>query len=140
MPLKLEQPRRRQLISLTPLIDVVFILLLFFMLSSSFVAWRTVDTPLAAPSSTPVEASSEQPHAVFELRSNDGFVWFEDQRISLENSRRIRELVSQHLDDLFVLKAHDDVELQTLMRLADQLKLQGADTISIANAFRESKP
>lgn len=31
-------------ISLTPLVDVVFILLVFFMLASSFVEWRSIDT------------------------------------------------------------------------------------------------
>lgn len=35
--------RRRAVISLTPLIDVVFILLVFFMLASSFMEWRTLD-------------------------------------------------------------------------------------------------
>ena len=37
------QGRRRPLISLTPLIDVVFILLVFFMLASSFLDWRSID-------------------------------------------------------------------------------------------------
>lgn len=36
-------PRRRSLITLTPLIDVVFILLVFFMLASSFLDWRAID-------------------------------------------------------------------------------------------------
>ncbi len=42
-----EPPRRRRLVSLTPLIDVVFILLIFFMLASSFVEWQafSVDAP-----------------------------------------------------------------------------------------------
>jgi biopolymer transport protein ExbD len=44
--LDLPAPKRRSVISLTPLIDVVFILLLFFMLASNFsqersVAWAT---------------------------------------------------------------------------------------------------
>lgn len=41
---------RRRVISLTPLIDVVFILLVFFMLASSFTDWRAIrlDTPPAA--------------------------------------------------------------------------------------------
>lgn len=37
------RPARRPLISLTPLVDVVFILLVFFMLASSFLQWRVVD-------------------------------------------------------------------------------------------------
>ena len=36
------RPRRRARVSLTPLIDVVFILLVFFMLASSFVDWRSI--------------------------------------------------------------------------------------------------
>ena len=43
-PERLSSPRRkRALISLTPLIDVVFILLVFFMLASSFLDWRAID-------------------------------------------------------------------------------------------------
>lgn len=42
-----KQTRRRALISLTPLIDVVFILLVFFMLASSFLEWRSIE--LSAP-------------------------------------------------------------------------------------------
>jgi len=34
--------RRRASVSLTPLIDVVFILLVFFMLASSFQSWRSI--------------------------------------------------------------------------------------------------
>ena len=45
--LAVEPGRRRPLISLTPLIDVVFILLIFFMLASSFLDWRAID--LTAP-------------------------------------------------------------------------------------------
>jgi biopolymer transport protein ExbD len=57
MPLNLSQPKRKNAISLTPLIDVVFILLLFFMLTSTFVPWRLVDTPLsvAADQQKPLE-------------------------------------------------------------------------------------
>lgn len=39
--------RRRAIISMTPLIDVVFILLVFFMLASSFMDWRTLDLGVA---------------------------------------------------------------------------------------------
>ncbi len=38
-----EATRTHRRISLTPLIDVVFLLLVFFMLSSSFIRWRQVD-------------------------------------------------------------------------------------------------
>lgn len=138
MPLNLDQPRKKQLISLTPLIDVVFILLLFFMLTSSFVAWRTLDTPLAAPATdTPLDPSQQDP-VLFELHGNDGVVWFNGESIAVSDSDRIRQVIQDHPDRLVVLKAKDNVSLQSLMTLADQLKLQGAEKLSIANAFSES--
>lgn len=139
MPLKLDQPRKKQLISLTPLIDVVFILLLFFMLTSSFVAWRTLDTPLSAPDTAAVDEQDKKDPLVFELRGNDGQVWFDGASIAVENGNRIRDIVQENPDRLFVLQAEDSVSLQSLMTLADQLKLQGAEKLSIANAFSESE-
>lgn len=43
-------PRRRRGIGLTALIDVVFILLMFFMLTSTFTQWKAVDfkSPVAS--------------------------------------------------------------------------------------------
>jgi biopolymer transport protein ExbD len=42
-----QRPTAR-LISLTPLIDVVFILLVFFMLAASFLDWRAVDLTVSS--------------------------------------------------------------------------------------------
>lgn len=58
-----EAPRvRRNLISLTPLIDVVFILLVFFMLASSFAQWRTADVQVAESG-----AAGQDPRPVLRL-------------------------------------------------------------------------
>jgi len=46
--LRIEAPRRRTAISLTPLIDVVFLLLIFFMLASTFAADRSLPLVLGA--------------------------------------------------------------------------------------------
>ena len=59
-------PRRRP-ISLTPLIDVVFILLMFFMLTSTFTRWKAVDLRLPISSS---DASPKKPQAL--LLHTDG--------------------------------------------------------------------
>lgn len=48
---------------------------------------------------------------------------------------RFQELIADHNDGVFIIKAEDGVTLQTLMHLADRLKCSGAKTVSIANAF-----
>ncbi|MGK0476314.1 MAG: biopolymer transport protein ExbD, partial [Oleispira sp.] len=49
-----EKPKQRNLISLTPLIDVVFILLVFFMLTSSFVEWKFIDLGIGEANALPL--------------------------------------------------------------------------------------
>lgn len=56
--LSLTRPPRRPSIALTPLIDVVFILLLFFMLASNLQREPTLGLQLAAPVLAPSPGSS----------------------------------------------------------------------------------
>ncbi|MGO2235110.1 biopolymer transporter ExbD [Marinomonas sp. UCMA 3892] len=134
MPLNLSQPKRKNAISLTPLIDVVFILLLFFMLTSSFVPWRIVDTPLSVASDVQ-NPPQEKDNLILTLKQNDDQVWIDGQAVSFSDQSRFQTLVTDHNEGVFIIKAEDGVTLQTLMHLADRLKLNGAKTVSIANAF-----
>ncbi|WP_133013454.1 ExbD/TolR family protein [Marinomonas flavescens] len=134
MPLNLSQPKRKTAISLTPLIDVVFILLLFFMLTSSFVPWRTVDAPLAVPSDKTAPLK-ENDLVVLTLKQNDQMVWVDGVSYSLSDTSWFKKLVIDHENSAFSVNAENGVNLQTLMNLADRLKESGAKTVSIANAF-----
>ncbi len=51
--------RRRTPISLTPLIDIIFILLVFFMLASSFHDWRRIRLDPPAPAATSPSGAGE---------------------------------------------------------------------------------
>lgn len=46
-------------ISLTPLIDVIFILLIFFMLASRLSAWHDIDIAIASDSGTPQQVTGD---------------------------------------------------------------------------------
>ncbi|NEX45401.1 ExbD/TolR family protein [Pseudotabrizicola algicola] len=56
---RLDRPRRRKTVSMTSLIDVIFLLLLFFMLSSTFT--RFGDLPLTTAAAGTVPAPQEPP-------------------------------------------------------------------------------
>lgn len=135
MSLNLSQPKRKNAISLTPLIDVVFILLLFFMLTSSFTPWRTLDTPLSSPSENLVSDPKESEKITLTIKQNNGKVWFEEEPVLVTDQSYFDLLVADNSDSTFIVKAEEGVTLQSLMALADRLKLSGAEKISIANAF-----
>lgn len=62
-------PRRKRNINLTPLIDVVFILLVFFMLASSLTDWRSIQLATGTAPAEPGQA----PTAVIHITAAGGF-------------------------------------------------------------------
>lgn len=123
--------KRRQAISLTPLIDVVFILLLFFMLSSSFIPWRQINVSM--PTAT---LSSDNAIAHLEILDNQGGFQFENHSYPRLNQTQLRALVLQYPEHVFLIKAKPQVQTGVLVSLLDQLTLAGAKDVSIASALK----
>ena len=73
VPCLILPPKRKKSISLTALIDVVFILLMFFMLTSSFTQFSAIDMQTALAASATSELKPQQLHLDIEgqLRSVD---------------------------------------------------------------------
>ncbi|SDG20248.1 outer membrane transport energization protein ExbD (TC 2.C.1.1.1) [Thalassobaculum litoreum DSM 18839] len=118
--------RRRSVISLTPLIDVVFILLVFFMLASSFLDWRTID--LAAPASAGAGASMTGA-MLLEVRQ-DG-LRLSGHMVSLDEAEsRIMAKVREKPDQRVLIKPADGVVLQDTVRVLDRLSAAGVANMS----------
>jgi len=122
-------PRKRQL-SMTPLIDVVFILLLFFMLASSFIEWREIDLSMAGESAV---TSSDKSPLVVQL-SQDNFL-FRGESVSLD---QLLEYVASELanqaDLQIVVQPQANIPLQKMVMLLDQLRALGVKQVSLLRA------
>nr|WP_256557863.1 biopolymer transporter ExbD [Marinobacterium sedimentorum] len=112
---------------MTPLIDVVFILLLFFMLSSTFTQWRQLDlvVPGTGTATPPVQ------HQV-RLLSDDGRFLLDGMELNLQDSGALTRQLSQQSDDLFVVSADSGIATQALIGLLDALNAAGARQLSLA--------
>ena len=110
------QIRRKAVISLTPLIDVVFILLVFFMLVSSFMDWRSLSLDSSAPDSRSVERE-QQP---FIVAIQGELLLLNDQEVTLA---RVVELAkSRHQSDQAVsLQPLGETSVQHLISVLDGL-------------------
>ena len=119
--------RRRPLISLTPLIDVVFILLVFFMLASSFLDWRSVE--LDAPAQAAAGASMEGALLV-ELRLEG--LRLSSETVSIEAlAARVAERLAAKPDQKVVVKPAAGIALQDAVDVLDRLSAAGAADISL---------
>jgi len=127
MLLEIAPRKRRNIISLTPLIDVVFILLLFFMLSSSFIRWHQINLQSASSS------ESQTPELrILKIESNQGELSFNGTRLSMSDSAGIQKFVTEHKQATFVITVIEGIKIQVMVDLLDQLKQAGATKVSLA--------
>lgn len=134
-PVFAQQPRRlasrkrhwRPLINLTPLIDVVFILLIFFMLASSLLDWRAIDLGMPAPTAAGVPMEGA---LLVEVRV-DG-VRLSGETVSLNTlEERVRERVAWRPDLRVLVKPADVVVLQEAIQVLDRLAAAGVADLSL---------
>ena len=123
------EPPPARLIPLTPLIDVVFILLIFFMLASSFIDWRALDLRLAGGSDTTQSAGK----ALLVVMSPHGVLKVAGQVKSLEQAlEAVRTGIAETPDLSIILRPDPEVTLQEALDLMDSLKAAGAKDIALA--------
>jgi biopolymer transport protein ExbD len=115
-------------IDLAPLIDVVFLLLIFFLLTSSFVSHRAIELNL--PTSSSAQTAPELP-IVVSIHA-DGSVHLGDQRIAATTlaaaiSTRISETSSRDI----AVQADSDVGIQPLLTVLDAIRQGGGENVSL---------
>lgn len=115
-------------IDMSPLLDMVFLLLIFFMVTTVFVEETGVD--VTKPSATSAE-KVDRNSLMFAVDEN-GKVFYDSNEISVSQIKPIvvRKLLVKQVPVLVV--ADEDSHSGRLMEVIDQCKLGGAETISIA--------
>lgn len=101
-----EEPR----IDLTPMVDVVFLLLIFFMISTTFVESPGISIKLPEASSQQVE---REPQELKIYLSRDGEIYYLDRKISIKD---YKGLLAEH---------QSDADTTTILLLADQESRHG---------------
>jgi len=128
MQFELPSRPRRRLIGLTPLIDVVFILLLFFMLASSLTRLHAV--PLDAPG-TQMASGDPQPALLLRIQA-DGQLDLNGEAINAEALPELLRAQLRQAPNLRVLvQPADAVPLQLTLRVFDQLAAAGVPLLKL---------
>ncbi|EKV28987.1 Biopolymer transport protein ExbD/TolR [Caenispirillum salinarum AK4] len=118
----------RALISLTPLIDVVFILLVFFMLASSFTEWRAIDL---ATSAKAVSAASVEGAVLVRVRA-DGGLDIAGERLDAEAlAARMTSVAERNPDRRVAVQPDAGVPLQRVVTVMETVTAAGLSGVSI---------
>ena len=123
--------RSRAAVSLTPLIDVVFILLIFFMLVSNLQRTNRIDLHISDRNSAPTQA---QDRAFLVTIKRDDALQLDGQPVSLA---QLRGRIALQPRRQVVLEPAAGVSLQQTVNVLDQMRGAGASQVSFLQARTE---
>ncbi|MBK5930787.1 ExbD/TolR family protein [Halochromatium salexigens] len=122
------QQARRAAIGLTPLIDVVFILLLFFMLASSLTRLQAVS--LQAPAVA--DAQQDAPPALLlRIRADHSLDLNGDPITDASLVETLTSQLARHPEIGVIVQPAANVDVQQLMRVFDQLAEAGVPILRL---------
>ena len=118
-------------LNVAPLIDIVFLLLVFFMLASTFIRPESINLAIRAPSG--VGEQSEQPILVHigangAIRLNGLVLTIQD----LKQELLARSNLPQN-NRTITVQTQDDVSVQFLVKVMDEINEAGYTDIAISN-------
>lgn len=116
-------------LDMTPMLDIVFIMLIFFIVSTSFV--REAGISVNAPSA---ETAEQQDSAnIFIAINADGAVWIDRRQVDIRTVRAIvARLHASNPDGSVVIQADRQASTEQLMQVMDQVRLAGISNIALA--------
>jgi len=115
-------------IDIAPLIDVVFILLIFFMVSTTFV--RNLEVEIERPSAASAETADAR--AIRVSLSRSGQVMVEGQEVNPWMVQdRVHTITLQHPERPVLVTADEAVETGKLVDVVDQCRLAGAKNVGV---------
>ena len=116
-------------LDMTPMLDIVFIMLIFFIVTTSFVkeSGVTVSTPQA-------DTAAQQDNAnIFIAITASGEVWIDRRPV---DPRSVRAIVARlHADNpegSVIIQSDEEASTRMLVEVMDQVRLAGVEGIAIA--------
>ena len=116
-------------LDMTPMLDIVFIMLIFFIVTTSFVkeAGIEVNPPSA-------QTAEQQDNAnIFIAINADGAVWIDKREVDIRTVRAIvARLHANNPEGAVVVQADRKASTEQLMQVMDQVRLAGVSNIALA--------
>lgn len=116
-------------IELTPMLDVVFIMLIFFIVTTSFVKESGIE--VSRPNAETAE--KQERASIFIAINSEGGIFLQKRKIEIEAVRaNIEKLHAESPEGAVVIQADKASETGILVQVMDQIRLAGVKNISVA--------
>ena len=116
-------------INITPMLDIVFIMLIFFIVTTSFVKETGID-----PQRPVAETASAKPRGNILIGvDTGGQIWMNNRQIELSQVRQlVEDAVAETPESSVVLVSDETSPTGVLIDIMDQVRLSGVTDISVS--------
>ncbi|MCE2812918.1 MAG: biopolymer transporter ExbD [Planctomycetaceae bacterium] len=120
MSFKIQKGKALDALNLTPLIDVVFLLLIFFLVATQF-SQDDQQLPIQLPSAKNALPMTVQPEELVVSIGQDGTYMLRGQRLSLEQLEPLlaKSVLDNPVQQTVILRGDKRVEFQSIVSLID---------------------
>ena len=116
-------------IDMTPMLDIVFIMLIFFIVTTVFVKEAGIDVNKPDASRAVLQKNAN----IFIAITEDGNVWLDKREVSADSVRaNIERLLVEQPTDYVIIQADVKAKHGLVVEIMDQVKAAGVDKISVA--------
>ncbi|WP_111977929.1 ExbD/TolR family protein [Algibacillus agarilyticus] len=123
------QDDEEQAIDMTPMLDVVFIMLIFFIVTASFVKEAGIDVNRP---DAPTAVKKDRANILIAINET-GEVWIDKRRVDVRAVQaNIERLKAENPQGSVVIQADKKANVDTLVKVMDASRAAGAYDVSIA--------
>ena len=120
-------------INITPMLDIVFIMLIFFIVTASF----TRETGVVVEKPTADQAVALSKGTILIAVRPNGEIWMENRRIELNGVRQMVERArAENPEGSVVIVADKGARIGTVTQVMDHVRLAGVESVSISAVRR----
>jgi biopolymer transport protein ExbD len=116
-------------INVAPLIDVVFLLLIFFMLASEFTDFKTID--MISPNQSSKDIPKTNLPIIVNL-SKDGIITIDNKEVNLNNlAQTVEKKLNNKKENKIVISTLNETKINILIKIVDRIRSLGIENIAL---------
>jgi len=116
-------------INVAPLIDIVFLLLIFFMLASEFTDFKTID--MVSPNQSNKEINETKLPIIIELSEN-GIININNKEIAFNKlSITVDEMLTNKKINKVVISTPNETKVNVLIKIVDIIRNLGIENVAL---------
>lgn len=132
MAFHLHKARKEVTLNLTPLIDVLFLLLIFFMITGTFKRAGELELQLPESSTSVPAGTDREPHQVELVLTEEGLLLLDGVAVDIRQlKRQLEGILSEDARSRVMIKAEKGVDHGDVVRLLDIVRDAGFRGVGI---------